>query len=275
MASRLGRNERGIIIGLTADNELCVHCATCTPQEFSEVAAAGFEKKKVILDLSAIITLSRLDAWDKLDRGCEYIVSRGTSDLISEWLQSTETGSQPAAYSFLRDDGMIGFQDVTPEQLKSERADIQAMVGEVGARCAMKSSLTLANLDPKRREQYIKMCGLHSLESVSLAREEDALLWTDDLFVAMLGDAEFGVRRIWSQLAFKVLEDAQRIASTTYSEITAKLAAWNYNVTIWRPEDVISAGNLCEWDVGRWPLKQCIGLFGKCPLPPLGRAKLS
>ena len=149
------------------------------------------------------------------------------------------------------------------------------MVGEVGARCAMKSSLTLANLDPKRREQYIKMCGLHSLESVSLAREENALLWTDDLFVAMLGDAEFGVRRIWSQLAFKVLEDAQRIASTTYSEITAKLAAWNYNVTIWRPEDVISAGNLCEWDVGRWPLKQCIGLFGKCPLPPLGRAQLT
>lgn len=208
MASQLGTNEREIIIGLTADNELFVHCATCTPEELSEAAAAGFEKKLIVLDLSAIITISRLRAWDILDRDKEYLVSRGTYDRIAEWLQSTETGSQPAGYSFLRDDGSIGFQSVTPEQLSNDRAEIQAIVAEVGARCTVKSSITLANLDPKRRGQYIGMCGLHSLESASLAGEENALLWTDDLFVAMLGDAEFGVRRIWTQLAFKVLEYA-------------------------------------------------------------------
>jgi hypothetical protein len=275
LASRLGTNEREIIIALTGDNDLFIHCATYTPQQFAEAAAAGCEKNKVVLDLSAIITLSRLRAWDMLDTGKEYLVSRSTSDRITEWLHSTETGGQPAGYSFLRDDGTIGFQPVTPEQLSNERAEIQAIVANVGARCTVKSSIRLANLDPKRREQYIEVCGLHSLESASLAGEEDALLWTDDLFVAMLADAEFGVRRTWTQLGFKVLEDAQRIASTTYSEITAKLAAWKYNATIWRPEDVVSAGNLSEWDVGCWPLKQCIGLFGKCPLPPLDRARLT
>ena len=139
----------------------------------------------------------------------------------------------------------------------------------------MKSSLKLASLDPKRREQYVQLCGSHTLESVSLASEEDALLWTDDYFVQMLAEAEFGVRRIWTQLVFKVLENAQRITSTSYSEITAKLAGWNYSVTVWNAQDVISAGNLCDWDVSRWPLKQGIELVGKCPLPPLGKADCS
>ena len=81
--------------------------------------------------LSAIVTISRLHAWDKLNRDWEYLVARGTFDRITEWLHSTEGGSQPAGYSFLGDDGKIGFQPVTSEQLENERNEIQSIVAEV------------------------------------------------------------------------------------------------------------------------------------------------
>lgn len=275
LSSQLGINERQLIIGLTDHDERFVRCVECSPQQYSEAAEAGFDTNKVVLDLSAIVTVSRLNAWSQLDKEREYLVSRATSDRIAEWLHLTETGSQPTAYSYLSDNGKIIIQEVTQEQLQNDRNEIQTIVTEVGALSAVKSSFALAKLDPIRREQYIRVCGLHTIESVILARDENALLWTDDLFVGVLAEADFGVKRIWTQLAFKVLENAGRIGGDIYSEITAKLAAWNYVATIWNPLDVISAGNLCDWDVSRWPLKQCIRLIGTCPLPPLSKARIA
>ena len=139
----------------------------------------------------------------------------------------------------------------------------------------MKSSAAVASLDPKARKQYIAIFGLHALESVSLAREENTVLWTDDLIVALLAQADFGVRRIWTQLAFKIYENTKRIDDGAYGIITAKLTAWNYGVTIWNPRDVIVAGGLCGWDVDEWPLKQCLRQFGQCPLVPAAKVGLA
>ena len=82
----------------------------------------------------------------------------------------------------------------------------------------------------------------------------------------MIAEHEFGVKRIWSQLAFKVFGRVDAAEDVACSRITAKLAAWNYISTIWNPHDVISSGELCDWDVRAWPLKQCLKLIGTCPL---------
>lgn len=275
LASRLGRTEREIMIGLADHDERFVRCVECTPQQYTEIAAAGNARKKIVLDVSAIVTISQLDAWSKLSREWEYIVSQGTSDLIAGWLHQTETGTQPAMYSYLSDDGRMVLQDVTQEQLDKNHDDIQAIVIEVSALSAVKSSIAVAKLDPKRRELYVQFLGIPTLESMSIAKDEDALLWTDDLFVGLIAETDFGVKRVWTQLVFKVLESEKQVDGNTYNEITAKLAAWNYITTVFNPQDVIAAGRMCDWDVQQWPLRQCIRLIGTCPLPPLDKARLA
>ena len=264
VASQLGTDELQLMTDLAAHDESFVRCVECMPQEYSEAVAAGFSTNKIVLDLSAIVTIARLDAWGHLDGGLEFLVSRATSDRIAQWLDEvTETGAQPAAYACATDDGRMVIQEVTAEQLRSRREEVKGIVDAVATLCTVKSSIALADLDPRRREQYIRVCGFHNLEAVRLAQAENALLWTDDLFVAMVAEADFGVKRVWTQLAFNVL----RVSEETFSEVTAKLAAWNYVVTIWRPQDVVAAGNLCDWDVSQWPLRQCIRLIGTCQLP--------
>ena len=276
LASQLGIREHQLITGLTAHDKWFVRCVECSSQKFSDAVEAGIDAKRIVLDLSAIVTISRLNAWDHLDRGMDYLVSRATSDRIGEWLHElTEGESQPAAYSCLTDDGKMILQEVTPEQLQNERDEVRNIVTKVRALCTVKSSIALAELDPKRRELYIHACGLDTLESMSLARDENALLWTDDLFVAVLAEVDFSVKRIWTQLAFSVFKNAERIGDDTYSDITAKLAAWNYVATVWNSQDVITAGELCDWDVNQWPLKQFLRLIGTCQLPPSGRADLA
>lgn len=275
LASGLGVTERDIMIGLADNDEWFVRCVECTPQQYAETAAAGFARKKIVLDISAIVTISQLDAWSKLSREYKYIISQGTSDLIAGWLHQTETGAQPAMYSYLSDDGRMVLQDVTQEQLNKKHDGIQTIVTEASSLSSVKSSIAVAKLDPKRREQYVQFFGLHTLESMSIAKDEDALLWTDDLFVGLLAVTDFGVKRVWTQLVFKMLENEQLIDGDAYSEITAKLAAWNYITTVFNPQDVIVAGRLCDWDVQQWPLRQCIRLIGTCPLPPLDKARLA
>ena len=276
LAVQLGINERQLVIGLTAHDYWFVRCVECSPQEFAATIEAGFDAKKVVLDLSAIVTISRLRAWDHLDTDFEYLVSRATSNRIGEWLHEiTEQEGQPSAYSSLGDDGKVILQNVTPEQLEHERAEVRNMAAKLSELCTVKDSVAIANLEPTRRELYVKACGLHSLESVSIANDEGAVLWTDDLFVALIGELDFGVKRIWTQSAFKTLEHAGRLDGNTYSEFTAKLSAWNYIATVWHPQELTVAGSLCDWDANAWPLKQCIRLIGTCPLPLARKARLA
>lgn len=276
LAEQLGRNERQLMIGLTSRDDSFIRCAECSPQEFSTKVQAGFDSKKVVLELSAIVTISRLNAWDHLDRDLEYFVSRATSNTIGEWVHElTEQEGQPSAYSYLGDGGQMLLQDVTPEHLEHERNEVRSIAAKVDALCSVKDSVAIAGLKPKQRKQYLEVCGLHSLESVSVAKDEGALLWTDDLFVAVIGELDFGSKRIWTQLAFKTLEHAARLDSNVYSEMTARLSAWNYISTIWHAQDLIAAGNLCGWDTNAWPLKQCIQLIGKCSLPLSKKARLA
>ena len=95
LASKLGVNERQLMIGLADHDEWFVRCVECSPKQYSQVSEAGFDTNKVVLDVSAIVTISQLDAWNQLDTQWEFLVSQATSDLIAQWLHLTETGSQP------------------------------------------------------------------------------------------------------------------------------------------------------------------------------------
>ena len=144
------------------------------------------------------------------------------------------------------------------------------MATELGA-FSVRSSIALARLDPKLRDQYAEMFGRHTLEAVSV-HDQNAVLWTDDHIVAILAEAEFGVRRVWTQLVFSILESGRKITSDAYDEIVAKLLDWNYVATVWCPQDIIAAGVLCDRDVNGRPLKRCIGQLGTSPLPPGDKA---
>ncbi len=267
LAEKLGRNERQLIIGLTSHEDSFIRCVECAPPEFSAKVQAGFDATRIVLDVSAIVTISRLKAWDYLDPDLEYYVSRSTSNMIGEWLHElADQDGQPSAHSSLADDGEIVIEDISPKHMEDERDEVRAIVAKVNEFCSVKDSIAIASLDPKRRKQYLDVCGLHSLESFCIAKDEGALLWTDDLFVAWIGELDFGIGRTWTQLVLKTAENSGRLDGNIYSEMTARLLAWNYYSTIWHAQDVIAAGNLCEWNANAWPLKQCVRWIGKCPL---------
>jgi hypothetical protein len=108
-----------------------------------------------------------------------------------------------------------------------------------------------------------------------VAKDEDAVFWTDDRFVGMMAEADFAIKRVWSQLAFKTFQNTGHISVTDYSKTTAKLSAWNYISTIWGPRDIVSAGSVCNWDPNVWPFKQCIQLINQSEMSLPRKARIA
>jgi len=268
LAKAIGINEGQVMIALAEKGSEHIQCVGITAETFSEAVESQGEAEKVVLDVTAIVTISQLRSWDLLDQDKRYFVSRTTSDLIDGWLRNLENeDTRPSAHSFYTDDGKLLLQDASLEQIEQECESLREVVEQIKSHCTVRSSSTVASLDLARRELFADACGYHTLEALSLAKDNKAAFWTDDRFVAMIAEADFGLKRIWSQLAFESMRTTGKIEYDQYSEITAKLAAWNYVSTLWHVQDIITAGKLSNWTPTEWPFEQCLQLIKSSNLP--------
>jgi len=262
-ATQLGISELELMLSLSESRDDKIRCSYCTTRDFAHRSALGFRSAEVVLDLSAIITITRLNAWHILPRNISYLVSTGTYLKLRSWLAEPSSGIPSAkAYGAISDDGKLVITDVSEEREVQKRKLIEQMCMQVESRCQVLNAYDVSGIEPSRRKRYEKTIGLHSTESLSLARSRHATLWTDDHVVSFIAGLDFSVYSVWSQLAFYISEQSRVLNTWTYRRITAQLLGWNYVPTVWVPPDIFVAGQLAKWDPTRWPLDRCLELFG-------------
>ena len=91
--------------GSVSDANPFIRCAEFSQQQFAEATEVARNAKKCVLDISACVTITWLNAWDKIDRDWEYYVSQSTLDTVSEWLHEKRTDGQRSGHTALMDDG--------------------------------------------------------------------------------------------------------------------------------------------------------------------------
>ncbi len=263
-ASRVGINEVDAIRSLASHESGIVKCCQTTPDEFEDAASAGFTPQPIVLDLSAIITLTLFDAWSQLSVRYEYFVSQLTSERIDAWLHEAEHRETKDGGTLMLDDsGGLVVLEATPDERTYRLERIQRMRSKTDQYCQKKSSLTVAKIDPKKRELYEHVLGMHNLETIGVASECDGVLWSDDVVVGFIGKSDFGVGHVWTQLALKRFHMGGSVQAAEYNLITAKLLSWQYSTIIWNAHTLIAAGEEAKWDSEAWPLKQCFALVRK------------
>ena len=111
LASRLGVNELQLMKGLMADDSQEIRCVNCEPEQFEQLATQLREKHCFVLDISAIITISSLDAWDSLDESSEYFMLCATLELLSSWIEDLSHGDgEERGSAYVTDEGRTRFQ---------------------------------------------------------------------------------------------------------------------------------------------------------------------
>jgi tetratricopeptide (TPR) repeat protein len=265
-AARVGLTHLDAVKAMAQRQGAAIKCCQTTPPEFEQAARHGLAENIVVLDISAIVTLALLEAWQHLDPCKTYVVSRATKELVDDWF--TEASHKRAGHSghIAMVDGQVVFQKTTQEQHAARTSEIQMIRQMIETHCQCRSGESLAGFDPDKRKSYARVIGSHTIETISVSKDLGALFWCDDAVVSVIAMAEFQVTSVWTQLALRCFADAGVLSDDDFQLATAKLASWNYAPTLWGPATIIRAGDHAEWDTEQWPLKQCIDLISKSDL---------
>lgn len=275
LADRVGVSELDAMRTLANRPDGIVRCSSASPDLFENLASDECSSDVVVMDASAIVTLSLLNAWERIPDHKILLVSQGTVDQIDMWVLDAERKlGKDGGHACLDEQGQVVLTEATDEDHSRSIEELRKVKSRVESRCQRRASESLAELSPKRREMYVEAIGFHHVESVAIARDEQALLWTDDSFLALIAAADFGVVSVWTQLVLRRSCHSGDLSEQEFDRISAKLVGWRFVSTIWRPETVIAAGAEAEWEVDRSPFRQCIAELGKSTLPIRARSDI-
>jgi tetratricopeptide (TPR) repeat protein len=276
LACRIGYSEFDTITALTRHSTGVIRCCNSTPNEFRNAASAQAAGQVIVMDVSALTTLTLLDGWRFLDPKRCYLVSQTTMELIEQWVFAAESGrASEEGYVFVDENGRLRFVETTNEQRAARYALLNNIRDMIEQHCECRSSAAVAELPSKQRRLCEAVAGFHNTEAMSLAKDVGGVFWTDDLVLSSIAKSEFGVTAVWTQLALKCFLESGHLTHDDFNLVSAKLASWHYESTIWNADMVIKAGEHAQWDPQSWPFKQCIHLFATSPLTNSQKAQMA
>jgi len=266
-ASQLGFSELEAVKLLRLHPNGMVRCCQTTPGEFNQAVSKGVVGGVIVLDISAIVTLTLVYGWRSLDPNRRYVVSWSTKKLVEQWLSNTNAEHvHESGHAWVTEDGRLRYQETTEEHRSERRLEIENIKNMIDTHCDCQSSEAVAAIPPETRKLYEQVAGVHNVESMSLAKDLNALLWTDDVVLSFIAKADFEVTSMWTQLGLRCFVDARHLTIDDFELVTAKLASWNYSAIIWKPATIIKAGEHASWTPQQPPFKQCIELIANAGL---------
>ena len=94
-----------------------------------------------------------------------------------------------------------------------------------------------------------------------LARAPGHVLWTEDLALSDIASAEFGVRRVLTQVVVQHAAELGIVPPDDYLAASARLLGFDYEATSFNPFILVKAGELSGWIPERWPLHKALDQF--------------
>lgn len=256
---------------LTATPEAGIRwCCQGGEEERAESRDAARDNRMVVLDLTALFAIWRLDLAGLLRRWTDrsLSVTQATFDRLRGIVQA-ESVPGPRRHMSAGERGGYAFHEVPEERRAAYVQSLQQLLEFVRQTCTIASAPELASMDVVQRDQLIDLFGREGMESIAVAARPGNLLWTDDLTLAVMARDEFGSRRrVWTHLLLQVVTQEGLLTESECDRYGAQLIGLGYAIC-WCSLGVIEqAGQMTGWRTEVWPLWQVIGLFGQAGMPP-------
>jgi tetratricopeptide (TPR) repeat protein len=261
LGSVLGQSAFAAILGLAASSNAQIKCCSGSEPERAQALESLRATNGVVLDLTAIATISMLGLLEIFDKyGTPVIVSSGTLMEI-EQLEIQERQNRGMVGSLGKQDGRYFLAEDTDEAKENRLKQFSDLAHWVKTRCQVLTCPNLASLEPERREALLRAFGQHGAESIVIASQPGRALWTDDYVVAQLAQKEFGVRRVWTQLFLQTLAESSTIDGEIFFEASAKLVGYGYYFTSLNLSALLAAYRISDGNPDKWPLQQALKAF--------------
>ena len=240
------RTELEMMAHIASRESLRLRCCRGTLEAFEEAQSRLGGVSEVVLELSAIATLTMADEIEALrSLGKRVVISHSTMltmrGLAEEQRRIRDRSDEP-------DDGSA----------KTELSPIGRALAWFEHHATVVGAIALADQEPKLRKDFTELLGIAGLESIVLAAQPNRILWTDDGVLAGVAREKFGTPRIWSQAAFNWLVAEGRVPAEHHARLSARLIAWGYDFTSSNQATMRAAGELANWKLDDTVMKAAI-----------------
>jgi tetratricopeptide (TPR) repeat protein len=209
---------------IIAGTDVPLRCCLGSDDEQAEAIKSLVAAKTIVLDSTAIVTLLFTDVYRQIEK---FPIAFATTEGVLNDLRRTEVlhldpNSEGGTFS------VDGFVPTSQTDLRKTQDAIYDIIDFIERRCRVESGLAVATFEKERREQLLQLFGHAGLESIMLAAQADHVLWTDDLPTALFARAEFGCRRIWTQIVFQHFAEQGILPKDLSMDVALKLFRMRY-----------------------------------------------
>jgi hypothetical protein len=251
----VGRDAFEAMDFLTGRPDLGVRCCNGDEAEREEAIRGLDGDVTVVLDLTAVFTVWRLDLTRLLAQQgrIRFALSQTTFDELRDIAEEFDT---PRSRHHMHADGQGRYvwAELPEEQQRRLYESLQGLVTLVRDRCAVLPCRELADLEPEFRTRLTVLFGRDGAESICLAGRPGHVLWTDDMTAAAMARERPGVtNRAWTQVVLHSALSAGTIDQAAFEEASARLIGLGYSFTFCSPPIMVRAGLMAGWDCEAWP----------------------
>lgn len=245
-----------VIPFLVATNNV-IHAAR-PPDRMQRGREALQQTREIVIEITALCTLAMLEAIERIKPSFAKLwISRASLDRLRAYIQRTISDGSSGQMGLEGGQLFLAKRDDLFEARRSEY--LHRLLAMVESWDVFHESVR-DQLSSEGWDQWARVAGGGTAESVHRAKRLGLPLWTDDVAIAAAAEHE-GAAPISTQAVFETLAGLDAVSRDEMLETGAKLVGWRYVDTRTPPESFLAAAKLAGWDPAARPLIQHMELL--------------
>ncbi len=266
LSKMLSRNEVEAWGLLTSQEEPGLKCCIgdVNLRRSAQTSLNTNPKPKIVIDVLALLTIHGLEGADIVVKHYgKFLISQSTIDVFNELVTNCKGMQAKGFMSVGKQGDQYVKEEITADQLKKNSEYLKGILAWIKKNCVITPCHEALKLDADKREELYKLFGISSIDSILIAKQEDALLYSDDERLRSFALGSYSVQGVWTQAVIENLLNLGIISNEKYQDFVIRLVNSNYVFTSINSDTLIEATKQSQWKPDRNFMKMVSLLNGK------------
>jgi nucleoside phosphorylase/transcription elongation GreA/GreB family factor len=250
LAKVIRTNVFSVCFDLSRDPNLGIFCCSGNQNERDNALKNLNSDSKLVIDPVALYTVYSLGIGDDIVKKFGKLgITQSTLDLIHLAILDFEGHKERGYIALIQEEDNLGYQLVTPDQIKNIRENFEKMLEWVRSNCEIIPCYPALNLKSAKKEEYNNIFGEASIDTILVASQPDYVLYSDDGLLLAIAKQLGSPKSVWTQLVLMDLFSSKVIPKDQLEVITIQLITRNYFHTSVNADSLLKSVDLAEGEV--------------------------
>lgn len=248
-ANLISRDVVDVWGGLVSNPDLGIKCCRGNAQERSNATSLiHADSVKLIIDAISIMTLNAIDAGDEIiERFGKLGISQSSIDIFSQTI-SERKGMQSKGFMVIGKEGdRFVRQEFSAQDIKRNLEHLEKTMAWIEKNCETIPCNVALTVKREQRKHLEELIGSSFIESILIASEPGAILYSDDERFRSLAKGEFDTDGVWTQVLLMQCMEEGILSKEKYNDMVIRLATLSYRHTSIDAGVLIEAAKQSEW----------------------------